>query len=390
MLKSLLGRVGILSVGTGIGQGMIVISSPYLTNIYTAENFGWLGLILAYCNIASAVACFKYDLALTTAKDEDIPNLIFLSILSVLATAAIAITINSTLKNYAPNLSLETSIIFLAVGLPGLLQIITSIAISQNNFIKLSILRMVQGFSYVGLAGFKIFPLISAHLFSIFLAILIGIIKIDFRFNFKDHLATIKKYKKYQTLLLPGALLDVLGYSAIGWVIIERYGLASFGEISLLQKIVGAPVLLLSMSLGQVLLKHCQQNSSSASLNKIYIASIKLYSLLGLFFLTIVIFFGSNIVGFLINKNWNINNIITISILTAILFRTLASPLSNMLLIKNRQDLIFTWQLGYFLGSTSLYCFALHLNLTNFIIVYALHESLQYTLYLFYIKRAIK
>ena len=66
----------------------------------------------------------------------------------------------------------------------------------------------------------------------------------------------MRNYRVFAQQGLPGALLDVVGYSLCIWTVLAVYGASDSGELSQVQRIVGAPLMLASMSLAQVLLRH--------------------------------------------------------------------------------------------------------------------------------------
>ena len=47
MLKRVFERTGAVALGTGIGQGLLLLATPYLARHYTPAEFGTLALLTA-------------------------------------------------------------------------------------------------------------------------------------------------------------------------------------------------------------------------------------------------------------------------------------------------------------------------------------------------------
>lgn len=392
MLNLLLNKVGVLTIGTAAGHGLVLLSTPYLTSLYSAAEFGTLALIMTVCNIATAAACFRYDLAITTASKRYVTPLAFISVICLLFSAALAITLLWLGGVFLVKLKIDLSLVLMGVLAAGALQLTTSIILRSDKFINLGILRFIQGGGYVVIAVFHYIELVWAYLLALLVATTFSMRKFKLtKLNILNSFKVAKKFKKYPIILLPGALLDVLAYSAAIWIVSANYGLYEAGNLSQIQRVLGAPFILISMSLGQVLLRHCADNNSKTLHNELYAKCIRLFILVGVLFFVTLYFFGEWLLKLILTGDWIISLSTLLPLAIAIYVRAIASPLSALLLVMKRYDLILLWQVGYFLTSTIfLYYFASQSNFSNFIICYSLHEVFHYFLYLLYIKISIR
>lgn len=64
-------RLTILSGGTALGQGLLVLVSPLLTRLYGPEEFGVLAVVSAIAAIFCQVSAFRYEVALPVIRDEE-------------------------------------------------------------------------------------------------------------------------------------------------------------------------------------------------------------------------------------------------------------------------------------------------------------------------------
>ena len=84
-----------LSAGTLLGRSITIISLPVVTRLYSPEEFKLLAVYLSVISILSVIACFRLEIAIPLAKnDEDAVNLQLLALLVLflfvsLVTAAV-------------------------------------------------------------------------------------------------------------------------------------------------------------------------------------------------------------------------------------------------------------------------------------------------------------
>ena len=51
----------LLAGGSALGQGVVVLSSPILTRLYTPQDFGALAVYIALISILSSVVSCRYE-----------------------------------------------------------------------------------------------------------------------------------------------------------------------------------------------------------------------------------------------------------------------------------------------------------------------------------------
>lgn len=84
--------VGVLVGGTALGQVLLVLVSPVLTRLYTAEDFGALAIYMALLSLFGVVSSLRYELAIPLPEhDEDAANLAALCFVLVGVVVAISI-----------------------------------------------------------------------------------------------------------------------------------------------------------------------------------------------------------------------------------------------------------------------------------------------------------
>lgn len=388
---------GLLAIGTALGQGAVLLATPWLARVYSPEDFGRLALMLTVSNIATALACLRYDLALPAARDDLARPLRNVALLASLACALVVgiglVAWQGVAPGSLPSPLDQSALIALCVVLVGWQQAAVGWLIRLGAFSRVAMLRVTQGLGFVALALLPGASLAWAHAlsFGLGLASLVGL-KQPTPATETGLLAAARQERSFPLMGLPGAALDVVGYSLCIWLITGAYGVQGAGEYSQIQRLLGAPMMLLATSLGQVLLRHTADLRHDADalrqtcrrvLRNLGGAAVLLVVAVGLV--------GEPMLKLLLGPQWLVEASFVLPIAAAVAVRACVSPLSTLLITLRRFDLALCWQAGYFvsaavvlgLGSRSL-------PLADFVWLYCAHEVLQYAFYYLLIQYGIK
>ena len=397
MLKKLVRGTGTIAIGTALGQGIILIATPWLARIYTPSDFGALALIASVSNIAMAAACLRYDLAIPSAEENDSRSLVWVAIASAICMAFLVLFIDTAIVNLL-GVSLtppfdSPMLIALCTVLAGINQVALGWAVRLGAFGRVAIVRFGQGLGFVSLAAIPSIGLLWAHALS-FVASLLAFYKTPYRKLTFDTglLVAARKYNKFPRLSLPGAVLDVVGYSLCIWIITSNYGVLNAGHYAQIQRLLGAPLMLIGMSLGQVLLRHSADVAHEpGKLEHLFMYLLKRLILLGIAVVIFTSTVGEMLLKLILGPQWRVDTMFITPIAIAVAIRACASPLSNILVTVKRLDLALRWQVAYFISAvTILGGVASHHSFNVFIFVYAIHELVHYSAYLLLIKSAIR
>jgi len=159
--------VSILSGGTAAGQGIVVLSSPLLTRLYSPEDFGMLAVYSSLLGIIGVISSLRYQMAIPLPeKDEEASNIVVLSLLIVLAMslfAAIIVTFwgksIATLVN-TPALAGYLWLFPLGLLAMGIYDVFNYWAIRTKSFTAIARTKLTQSASMVAiqLAGYALGP----------------------------------------------------------------------------------------------------------------------------------------------------------------------------------------------------------------------------------------
>ena len=390
MLTTVLKRAGGLGIGTAVGQGVILAGTPMLVRLYGPASFGVLALLITATNISVATGSARFDLALPSADEEDVTAL---ARLCVMVAAMLATTV-ALVAAVAANFGLGSGALREIVGHPILLglcvffaatfQAASSVLLRQGRITAMAVLRGVQGLLFVLLALRPSVGLLWAKALSfapgcLFLpAVLLS----------GDTGRTVRsaasRYRTFAILGLPGTILDVVGYSLCIWIVTAAYGAAGSGELSQVQRIVGAPLMLVSLSLGQILLRQSAELGNDLPQLKLLVTRLLMLLTAGaVVALGVLALVGEPVLGWLLGSKWEVGTTFIVAISAAVFVRACVSPISAILATFRRFDLALRWQVLYFVSAATLFTLASRsLSLDSFVVFYAVHEAVLYLIYL--------
>lgn len=397
MLRHLFQRTGAIAMGSMVGHGLVLAATPILARAYPPAEFGALALLLTVSNIGMTVACLRYDVALPSAADEEVRGLLLTSLfaavgLGAFAAAAVALLARQPwAARHLGDLLLHPVLMGTCLSLVGWYQATGAWLLRQGRYRDVGLLRLTQGGGFGALAMLPMPGLLWAHVVSFSGGLLGARGALRARSGLPWH-RVAARYRDFPLLGLPGAVLDVVGYSLSIWVITASYGRGAAGEFSQLQRLIGAPLMLLSLSLGQVLLKQTAELAGHRPELRRLLGST-LRTLAGLAAIGVV---GLSLVGapllrIILGPAWRIEREMVVLVGVAVFVRACVSPLSVVLLTLRRFRLALGWQAAYFTSAATLMPWVGgHLDLAGYVRFYALHELVFYSAYLMLIFSAVR
>ena len=85
-------NIGVLTVGTALSQGLLVLVLPVLTRIYSPEDFNLLAIYVSILGLITVFSCLRYNLAIPLPeRDEDGALLVLVSLFCSIVVSAISL-----------------------------------------------------------------------------------------------------------------------------------------------------------------------------------------------------------------------------------------------------------------------------------------------------------
>jgi O-antigen/teichoic acid export membrane protein len=398
MIATLIRRTGGVAVGIAVGQGLVLLVTPYLARHFPPAAFGSLALLLTISNLSTAIACLRYDLALPSSPENETRGLLTTALLVAAGMGAFAAALLSipavgamvARSAAVPQLPLLVGACVLLVGWH---QATCAWMLRRGAYGGVAGMRLSQGAGFSALALVPGVGLLWAHVLSFGAGVIgVGPTLGPRRAGELSPGQALRVHHKFPLLSLPGALLDVCGYSVCIWVIATFYGTSMAGNYSQIQRLTGAPMMLVSISLGQILLRHTAElDSRNGELGRFLSRMVKMLAALAAACLLLLWLFGEPVFSRILGSNWRVDRLFITLVAVAVFFRACVSPLSSILITLRRFKIALLWQVIYFASACLLLPFvASRITFEHYVAFYALHEAVQYSLYLYLISLAAR
>ncbi|NWJ41643.1 MAG: lipopolysaccharide biosynthesis protein [Geothrix sp.] len=397
-------NTGLVALGTAMGHVFVLASTPFLSRLYSTDQFGELALLLSISGIVLAAGCLRYEMALPGAEERAAVPIFMLcgviaASLAILAFCACFLPWHRWFDHPILQLIREPWLVAGLVVGTAMFQAVAAFLVREGRFAPLAALRTSQGFLYAMLAILPLFGLLWSYVLS-FLAgglVLSGWVYWKHRAQTRSSspgmlLATARDYKRFPIYLLPGIVLDMVGLSVCVWIISAMYGLSQVGQYSQIQRLIGAPMLLISASLSQAMLKHASDEQRAR--RPVWPLVKNLALILGaccLALLIVMFFFGSWGLHHFLGPKWRVDTFFVCIIALPVFVRSSVSPLSTVLITTGRLRHALIWQVCFFVTSVSILPWlAAHTSFDRFLLGYAVHQCVLYLIYFLIIRHDSK
>ena len=284
MIKNFLILVG----GTAFAQMISIASTPLLTRLFSPQDFGILGSILAVSAIISVIGSMKYDMAIVLGENNKEASYIqFLSIIILCLLTIVLFLFTLITPSYLFEIIGLQFNVFWLIPLFFFISfnsILSSRLNREEMYKQLSlsqiIKRLVIVFSLIifGYIGFGPVGLIIGNILGVALSTLyLYIYNIDF-LNFKNEYSNYKyfteianKYRQFPIYTVPQTLLNTFIIQLPIIFLGSFYSVQVVGAYFLTVKIIQLPTNLLGQSVRRIFYKEASKNKDNIySLRRIY------------------------------------------------------------------------------------------------------------------------
>lgn len=386
-------RGAIVSLGVGLGPLVQLLAMPVLSRIYTPTEFGHLALFLSVVSILITVSCLRYEGAIQVVDDPEVDAMAWTALLS--AAFLFLITIAFLLTGI-PQQRIESLWILgndskwvPAAALCGAMVLIGSnITMREGRYVRNAAIRSAQSVIFVcfAIAASGLGLLIANVLASIVvgLGVCLYLIIVIRKIPFLEITKTAKKYLEYPMLVAPTSLLDAAALTLPVLFISGSYGFESTGHYTQIQRLIGAPILMAGIVVGQLFMKRSGELFRSGhSSRRLLWKSVGILSVAAIAMLIGLATFGEVACRAILGDAWRVDTKFLLIVMTPLLFRAVVSPITTITLTHGRIRVGTLWQIYYFASTyLGLLYAARTMNFENFLIFYAIIEIVAYSLYL--------
>ena len=385
--------------GTLTAQAIPIIGSVFLARIYLPSEFGKFSSWLAFVAIGSIALTLRFEAALNliengAAKIKAAHIILYISAFTsiLLSLAIIACRKIPVTHEYLPQstillLLLTPSSLFLALN-----QVWQTWAASEGWFSTLNTMRVIQAASLISiqiLAGYHA-PSAESLGAAFFIANLFCYLVSYFKMpkisslafvtwqEFRGFLARYRKFPKYA---LPADSINTAAAQLPIIIVTYRFGHESAGLLALALRVMGAPIGLIGKAVLDVFKRDAIESIRKiGNCRDLYLKILELLTIGSIFIVIGTIALAEPFFKLAFGETWIMSGQIAIWLLPMFTLRMIASPLSYIAYLVEKQHVDLIWQIAL-LGST-LASLLLPLHLSDALIIYGLGYAMMYLIYL--------
>lgn len=370
--------ISVLVGGTVLAQGLLFISAPLLTRLYTPEDFGVLAVYSSVLAILSDIAGLRYNFAIPLpASDREGASLVVVSTAAVTLIAAIVLVIGLYIEGIfevAGLSAVQSYWYFLPLGVAGsgYYSTLNYWAIREKNFPTIARTRMSQAgasaLTQIGLGVIGLGPagLLTGHLIGTTAGIrrLAASIRrhgeIFRTVSFTTIVDSAVRYIRFPLVSTWGTLMNSAGLYVPAIALASIYGPTVAGWFALADRIVRLPLTLVGNSAAQVYVGEAAETmrrnpNRMRPLFKSF--AIRLAGVGAIPAVTIALF-GPDLFQVMFGADWSTSGIFAQALVLAFFLRLVASPLSQTLSVLERQGTQLIWEGGRLLSVLAVFWLA--------------------------------
>lgn len=354
--------------GTAIAQLVPILISPIITRLYSPEEIGAYAIFFSTTNILAILASGRFEFAILIprlkkeARDIVLASFVYLMIFLLLFTS-LSFLFKQEIAKFIGLGSVENAVLLIPITsfLIGLFQILNYWSNRNDKYKSISKGKVIQG-TITGLIQ-ATFSLLNsfALIFGRLIALLVSNFylffslkktfsrsnKVDIKKNF---LSVIKKYNVYPMVTMPNALLNSISNNLPTYLLESFYSLTQTGYYSWAVRLVQGPMGMITSSIQQVFLKKASETYNEGG--NLYSITLKMYKnlfLIGILPYSLLFLFSPKIFEFIFGYNWRVAGEYTRYLTPWLFMMFLNSPLNGLILILNRQQQYFVFEILLFL-----------------------------------------
>ena len=315
----------ILATGTLLSQIILVLTSPFITRLYSPEVFGIFSIFVAIVSVVTPIACGRYDVALVVEKEKNGDSLFFLCVIVGFAVSLFLLIIFFIGEEQFKKLLSAEKLHFwwysipLVVFLQSIILALYSYANRYKHYSiisKASVVKSIINLLFIlglGFAGFSSNGLFIAEILSsiIIVIFLIWIYKNFFKKltleSIKELVILAEKYKKFPLYQASGTIINSLRAMLPIFFLAYYFPSEFVGYYALVLKVIFFPLSFISKSVSMLHLKKVSEIIYNKSNAVRYLISITLIlTAIIIVPMILIIAFGPQIFSFIFGLEWTV------------------------------------------------------------------------------------
>ncbi|SEA11041.1 Membrane protein involved in the export of O-antigen and teichoic acid [Desulfuromusa kysingii] len=360
-------QVARLAGGTVLAQGLVIVSTPILTRLYTPDDFGLLQAYISVTAIITVVASWRYEFTITLPKnDEDAAYLFVLSWCALaITTTVLSVFIfipTPILYNYFNMGSLHSYLYFIPIGVigGGGYNILTFMAVRKNQYSSIAITKfsrsigqvttqIISGVLALGASGLLLGDVVgkSGGIFALYSKVWRKERFYLSTISLKKLKALALRYWRFPLISTPSSLINSLGLNLPALLLLTFYGPQVVGWFALGQRVMNIPLSLVGRAVSQVFLGEASTivQQGHEQLKKFYLKTGLKLLLVGIVPIGSISLFGPKLFAVIFGGSWEQAGVYIQLLFFASIAKFVVNPLSQTLIVLERQVIQLVWDI---------------------------------------------
>lgn len=321
--SSIAKNLAFLVGGSGIAQLVGILASPVLSRLYTPEQFGVLGSILAVTGILSLVGSLKYEMAIVLENDED--NVEALQLLCHLVLIAITIlsgigilTAPFWLHSFKDNSELTDLLPWAVVIIffSALYNALYSRYNREKEYREMAKVQIIKRIAHVfiqllfGVIGASALGLLLGNVFGGIIPVIYIFYQKKSFFKYKNITffkikEIAKRYRMFPLYTAPQSLMNLISGQFPVFVFGAYFSMSVVGAYFFAIKLVQLPAMLIGTSVRRVFFKEVAEVITDIpTISKLYDKTTFALLVIVIVPAIILFLFGPFLFGFVFGKEW--------------------------------------------------------------------------------------
>lgn len=351
--------------GTSASQLIWIFTIPFLTRIFSADDFGIYQLFLSTTSIIIIFSTARYDLAVIVPEEKikAISLMLLPVIISLFCSLALIVMTNSLKKFFYlfDGISLSSYVIYMPYYIMALAfyQSLYMWFVREKYFKVISVGLIIfpilnLTFSYIFSTKFNIDnPLIISTILARYIEIayfLFYFLKKNYMYinkiKLQNLLITAKEFKDFPQYMIIGGFFDTMAAALPSYLLNIFFGTTITGYYSLANQCLNMPISLVSKSIGDVFKQGASKIYNKYHECKVfYYQNLKLLIKISIFISIIIFIFAPFVFKVFFGNEWEQSGLYSRFLILLFFGGVISNPLSNMYILARAQKLYIKIQI---------------------------------------------
>lgn len=342
-----------LITGTAVGQLVTLGVTPLLARLYSAEDFGYLSLVLSAASIVTPAAALRLESALMLPRSDR-------NATALLAVGAVSAVLLSIASIGVLELLFALGLLSNMAALAGFPFWVAAIVLTTAVFTLLSQFAL-RGHRYGAVARRSVYQSVLAAGTQVGLGLvapspltliggytlgrlagiaplMVGIRSSLHRFRVLDARRIVRRYWRFPALFAPSAMLNSAGLVLPVLFVGTWYSVADAGQWAMAERILAAPLVLVATAIGQVVEAQMSESHRTGGLNlgRYYLNVSAALLALAVAAVVVIVTLGRWLLPVILGPGWELTTDIMIAMSPMLATRLIATPMSKVLFVSQR------------------------------------------------------